>query len=111
MLSPPVDWKGLNNFQSMPTLPGNSAPLAIAAESKKRKAGQGKAKAKSRPGKDKDEPPQDMARSVSKKDQELHQIDLMRKQLLLGQSTDAWPHHEMSFADVDALLITATTLA
>ncbi len=77
----------------MPTLPGNSAPLTLTAEGKKRRAGHGPAKSKSKAAKDREEPPQDMARSVSKKDQELHQIDLMRKQVLLGQSTDTWPRH------------------
>ena len=82
----------------MPTLPGNSVPLAIAPVGKRRR-GQGQAKSTGKSGKDKDDPPQDIPSRIAKKDQELHQIDLMRKQVLLGQTTDTWLHHEMSPAN------------
>lgn len=74
----------------MPTLPGNSVPLAIAPVGKKRRAGQGPAKT-NKTNKDSDVP-QDIPTRIAKKDQELHQIDLMRKQVLLGQTTDTRLH-------------------
>lgn len=84
--------EGLNNFQSMPVLPGASAPAAILSGSaKSRKGGKGAGSGKGRGGRGKGRTDADdddgQPKPVSKKDEELYQIDLMRRQVLLRSTS------------------------
>ena len=82
----------------MPCLPGASAPIAITASKKKGggKTGRGSGGGlKSTRGKGAGIPLEDgqapqLSRSVAKRDEELYQIDMQRKQILLADSAEAW---------------------
>lgn len=89
--------QGLNNFQSMPVLPGASAPVAITgAAAKNRSKGKGQARGRGcgggkggKGGRGADVDDDVTHRPVSKKDEELYQIDLMRKQVLLAKNAES----------------------
>ena len=93
----------------MPCLPGTTAPLAIQPSSKKRagKGGggggasrrQGRGKGKGGAGaaaitagdpKDESTIPQPLPKGVAKRDDELFQIDLQRKQVLLKNQVESY---------------------
>lgn len=84
----PTASSGLNNFQSMPVLPGASAPVAITGAPKKRSGGKGRGRGNSG-GKGGRQDDDAAPRPVSKKDDELYQIDLMRRQVLLANATES----------------------
>lgn len=78
----------------MPVLPGSSAPVAILSGSTKAKRagmGAGNGKGGGRGGRGQGRPEADVEdgppKPVSRKDNELYQIDLMRRQVLLRSAT------------------------
>jgi hypothetical protein len=81
----------------MPCLPGASAPISITASKKKGggKTGRGSGPKNTKGGsKGKGPSPDDgqtqhLSKSVAKRDEELYQIDMRRKQILLVESSEA----------------------
>ena len=75
----------MNNVRSMPVLPGHDAPVEMLGGRRPKAKGQAKRKAKGKGRGDDEEP-----KEPTKRDPELYQLDLKKKQLQLQRETDSW---------------------